>query len=240
MKNANQRSIALICMDEAYKEVLGNVKAPEDVKYDYITYEDEEYVSTFDSLFIFSDDPVNAVQEQQTRPTSVDWSKKAIVFIVPEKNLELAAGVLEYEVAGLISCEQFLAHGSKAMETLMDYSFILEPVLNFKVAEEVKKRKQRQSPVKRFVLDKEKVNVPLKKAEFAILQLLLDGKGTAEMAEELFYSVKTVKRYISNLIRSIGVTDRTGVVVHAIRNEWVTCERDEAILPFSNVKASAN
>lgn len=228
-----EHSVALVCMEEAYEEVLQEVKAPEDIRYDFVTYYDEEYVFTFDALFIFSSDPMRTMEEASQTTYTKDWSSKAIVFVVPEKNIYKAKKVLEEEIAGLISCEKFLEYSSESMKMLRKYSFILEPMLNYEIADAVKNKRERQLPIKRFVLQQEKVDIPLKKPELAILQLLLDGKGTVEMAEELFYSVKTVKRYISNLIRAIGTADRTGVVVHAIRKEWAHCERDENQLLFN-------
>lgn len=226
-----ERSVALICMDEAYKEKLGQVEAPQNIHYDFITSYNAERALQFDSLFIFSKDPLQAIEEETARVNVKEWTSKAIVFVVPEQHLDQAKPVLEEEIAGLISYEKFVQYASESMQLLFNNSFILEPMLNYEIAEVVKNRRQRQLPIKRFVLDKEKVDIPLKKAELTILQLLLDGKGTAEIAEELFYSVKTVKRYISNLIRAVGTADRTGVVVHAIREEWIKCEREEIAVP---------
>ncbi|MFC4737841.1 response regulator transcription factor [Bacillus daqingensis] len=223
---ADLKKIALICTEKAYAADLKKIQAPSSVLYEFLDEADDEYAATFDTLFLFSSDPDTLIKEQRARVKKVEWEGKQIVFIVPDDCMHKAKEMLREEMQGLISLEKFREHSEQAMEVICDHPFLLNPEVNYELAEEVKQRKERQQPISRFKLIPERVDVDLRKSELNILQLLLDGKSTPEMAEELYYSVKTVKRYVSNLIRGVGVSDRTGVVVHAIRNEWVDCERE--------------
>jgi two-component system response regulator DegU len=57
--------------------------------------------------------------------------------------------------------------------------------------------------------------------EWAVLQLLADGKANREIGLILFISEKTVKNHASNLFRKLGVQDRTQAVVEAVRRGWI-------------------
>ncbi|WP_147802780.1 response regulator transcription factor [Alkalicoccus halolimnae] len=218
--------IVLVCCEEDYVESFRHIKASKNVHYELLTEKaKDDYAATFDTLFVFSSDPAALIQEEEKRDHVTDWTKKKIVFITPEKNMPDAMQVLNLPVAGLISCEKFLRYAERAMETIAEYPFLLSPDLNYKVVEKLTEEKMRQKPIDRFLVQKERVDAPLRKSEVAILQLLLDGKSTVQIAEELFYSPKTVKRYVSNLISVMGEKDRTGVVVSAIRRGWVQSEK---------------
>jgi DNA-binding NarL/FixJ family response regulator len=51
--------------------------------------------------------------------------------------------------------------------------------------------------------------------EVEILRLLAAGKSNSEMAEDLFVSVRTVERHVSNIYAKIGVFGRSGRVAAA-------------------------
>lgn len=62
---------------------------------------------------------------------------------------------------------------------------------------------------------------PLKRLssrEREILQLVAEGKSSAEIAETLYLSPKTVETYRSRLMRKLGVSDLPGLVKFAIRH----------------------
>ncbi|HHV43660.1 MAG TPA: response regulator transcription factor [Firmicutes bacterium] len=50
-----------------------------------------------------------------------------------------------------------------------------------------------------------------------VLRGIVDGKSNREIAQELFLSEKTVKNHITNLLRKLGVQDRTQAAVLALR-----------------------
>jgi len=50
-----------------------------------------------------------------------------------------------------------------------------------------------------------------------ILELLADGRSNRDIAAELFLAEKTVKNYVSNLLRTLGMSRRTEAAVYAAR-----------------------
>lgn len=54
--------------------------------------------------------------------------------------------------------------------------------------------------------------------EREILQLVMEGKSSAEIAETLYLSPKTVETYRSRLMQKLGVGDLPGLVKFAIQN----------------------
>lgn len=54
-----------------------------------------------------------------------------------------------------------------------------------------------------------------------ILKYLARGDSNREIAEEIFLSEGTVKNYISNILASLGVPDRTKAAILAQKNGWI-------------------
>lgn len=57
----------------------------------------------------------------------------------------------------------------------------------------------------------------ISKREEEVLQLIALGKSTAEVAEQLFISAKTVKNHLANIYEKLDSRDRTQAVVRAVR-----------------------
>ena len=58
--------------------------------------------------------------------------------------------------------------------------------------------------------------------EMEVLQLVCEEKTTAEIAKELFISVRTVEGHRKNLIDKTGVRNTAGLVIFAIKNNLAT------------------
>jgi DNA-binding NarL/FixJ family response regulator len=54
--------------------------------------------------------------------------------------------------------------------------------------------------------------------EVEVLRLLADGLDSAEIAERLNYSVRTIKNIVSGAMTRLGMRNRTQTVAHAIRS----------------------
>lgn len=61
------------------------------------------------------------------------------------------------------------------------------------------------------------VDVPLTRRETEVLGHLIGGATNKKIADELGISYETVKEHVQNLLRKIGVVDRTQAAVWAIR-----------------------
>jgi DNA-binding NarL/FixJ family response regulator len=62
------------------------------------------------------------------------------------------------------------------------------------------------------------VDVPLTRREMDVLKHLVAGATNKKIAEALDISYETVKEHVQNLLRKIGVVDRTQAAVWAIRS----------------------
>lgn len=63
----------------------------------------------------------------------------------------------------------------------------------------------------------EKLTTPLSKREFEVLQMSLDGKTNAEIAERLFISLSTVKFHLRNTYSKLGVSNRKEALVYVVK-----------------------
>jgi DNA-binding NarL/FixJ family response regulator len=51
-----------------------------------------------------------------------------------------------------------------------------------------------------------------------VLRLLADGLDSAEIAQKLNYSERTIKNIVSGMMSRLGMRNRTQVVAHALRS----------------------
>lgn len=61
----------------------------------------------------------------------------------------------------------------------------------------------------------------LSKREWEVLQLLSKGYNNLDIAMHLYLSDKTVKNYVSSILKKLEVPDRTNAVLKALRQEWI-------------------
>ncbi|BAY94269.1 two-component response regulator [Tolypothrix tenuis PCC 7101] len=58
---------------------------------------------------------------------------------------------------------------------------------------------------------------PLTTRELDVLRLIVDGCSNAQIAEQLYITVGTVKTHVRNILNKLSVSDRTQVAVRALR-----------------------
>jgi two-component system nitrate/nitrite response regulator NarL len=61
------------------------------------------------------------------------------------------------------------------------------------------------------------VNADLSEREIEVLRLLAEGKGNAEIAQELFISPKTVKNHIASILVKLQIENRIQAAVYAVK-----------------------
>jgi DNA-binding NarL/FixJ family response regulator len=64
----------------------------------------------------------------------------------------------------------------------------------------------------------------LSSREREILQLLVEGKTNARIAELLYLSPKTIETYRSHLMQKLGIADLPGLVKFAIQHGLTSVE----------------
>ncbi len=62
---------------------------------------------------------------------------------------------------------------------------------------------------------------PLDERTLDVLRLLAEGYDTHEIAAELFYSVRTIKGIVHQIVRRFGLRNRSHAVAHAIHEGWI-------------------
>lgn len=58
---------------------------------------------------------------------------------------------------------------------------------------------------------------PLTSRELEVLTLIVDGNSNAEIAQQLYITVGTVKTHVRNILNKLCVSDRTQIAVRALR-----------------------
>lgn len=61
--------------------------------------------------------------------------------------------------------------------------------------------------------------------ELEILQLIVEGRSNAQIAGALYISEKTVKNHITNILRKLGLDDRTQAAVFALRHGLASLDK---------------
>lgn len=62
---------------------------------------------------------------------------------------------------------------------------------------------------------------PLDERDLNVLRLLAEGYDTHEIAAELFYSERTIKGIVHQIVRRFGLRNRSHAVAHAIHEGWI-------------------
>jgi DNA-binding NarL/FixJ family response regulator len=57
--------------------------------------------------------------------------------------------------------------------------------------------------------------------EKEILRLVVEGRSTREIAEELFVSHRTVSTHLTNIFNKLGVSSRSAAAAYAVRHRLV-------------------
>ena len=81
----------------------------------------------------------------------------------------------------------------------------------------VEKEVYRDLPIAVTVDEDELKRLDLSKREYEVLQLIVQGHSNAEIAENLFLSISTIKTHVSNLFTKMEVKSRTQAVEKARR-----------------------
>ena len=63
--------------------------------------------------------------------------------------------------------------------------------------------------------------LPLSTRELAVLDCAAQGLSNKQIANALYVTEQTVKNHLTSVLRKLGVDDRVGAILHAVRHGWV-------------------
>ncbi|MBU9721593.1 MULTISPECIES: LuxR C-terminal-related transcriptional regulator [Bacillaceae] len=158
---------------------------------------------------------------------SVKDSEQAVPIILVNKN-ELQNELLPYlslPLNGAVSEHYFMENFTSVMRCLSSMNMYFEPAFQKELVMRIERLKMPSRKIEKLKLDDRKVDHLLTGNEKKVLQLLLDGNNNREIAEQLYFANSTVNNYISDILKKVGVKDRTQAVVKVIRNGWVLTAR---------------
>ncbi|WP_181186002.1 response regulator transcription factor [Alkalicoccus urumqiensis] len=179
-----------------------------------------------------ADEPDICLVYAETIEEALDWlhtiqqtTSRPPVLLLPRTDEQEALLLMKKPLAGLITLDWLHQETDRIFSMLHSGEFLLDPAFYQPLVKATIQLRRRTQPITRFYLDEEAVDPALSRTEKQILLHLANGCNTEAIAEEMFYSPKTVKSYISRLIRHLHAPDRTAVVLHAIRSNWLIDER---------------
>ncbi|CAM3882851.1 response regulator transcription factor [Alkalicoccus chagannorensis] len=184
---------------------------------DTYVQEQEEY----DCCFFFLNDPGSRAELLEAAFTD----KQKVVIVTPQEDIDRSFHSLLYPISGLITLEWFISNAEAVCSSLQHQDFYLEPGLHHQLADQLSRLQTKAKPIRRFQLDEQQIPAGMSARDQKLLTYLINGYSTSQIADEMYYSAKTVKSYVSHLIRMVQVPDRTALVLHALKNEWVYDER---------------
>lgn len=146
---------------------------------------------------------------EATQKIIEQWPEAKIIIVTSFLDDEKVYPALE---AGATSYMLKTSAASKIAEAIRSTyagKSILEPEVTGKIM-----TRMREKPVR-------KLHDELTNREREILLLIAAGKTNAEIAEELFIAIKTVKVHVSNILAKLDVHDRTQAVIYAFQHDLV-------------------
>lgn len=112
--------------------------------------------------------------------------------------------VFELGVKGYILKESAISDILKCVDAISKGEFFVSPqVSNILLNMDIKQ--------------KQKNKIELTVSEERILKLIGTGKGSKEIADELFVSIKTVENHRSNICKKLGITGNAALLKYALR-----------------------
>lgn len=120
-----------------------------------------------------------------------------------------------YEYAGVLLKRDETGDVQKARE-ILETSLEIAIESNMRIL--VERIQQLQSQFDRVALESDSAPAGLTRREAEVLKLIAAGKTNRDIAEELFITVPTAARHVSNIFSKIGVNNRTEAAAYSSRH----------------------
>ncbi|HEY8552292.1 MAG TPA: response regulator transcription factor [Thermaerobacter sp.] len=138
-------------------------------------------------------------------------SAPVVVGITDRADPEALLGLVQAGLGGYLLANREAAGLAEAIRACTAGIFVIDAEIMSELAHD--------SPLYRYVPAPEEVERArlLSQREIEVLSRIARGKTTAQVAQELYISPKTVRNHLSHVMQKLGVRDRTQAVLFALR-----------------------
>lgn len=128
-----------------------------------------------------------------------------IIFLTMFKDSELIKKVVELGIKGFVLKENAINDIVNCIESVAEDKFFISPQVSDILFKQKDKKKKQEDDI-------------LTLSEQKIVNLIAQGKGSKEIAEELFVSIKTIENHRSNICKKLGITGNSALLKYALKN----------------------
>lgn len=180
---------------------------------------------SYDCLFFYTERYDRKIAENLAFFAETNEKPRHLLLVHENSSEKELLPYLTYSLNGIVSLDYLQEYPSILFQQIAEKGIFLEPCLHHDLIYEIEKRKLKDTPIEKLVLNREKVANILTLNEQDVLQLILEGYNNRKIAKTLYLAPSTVSTIISHLLRKIQANDRTDAMVKAIRNGWVDAQR---------------
>ncbi|SES08226.1 response regulator transcription factor [Salipaludibacillus aurantiacus] len=127
-------------------------------------------------------------------------------------------------IKGIVSLTYLTNEYKTVLSSLEKYEMFLDHDLQKELISVININTPSSIPVKKFILNKNKITINLSEREYQLLQFLLDGYNVSEIANKMSFSQSTISQNLGDLLKKMKASSRTAAAVEVIRNGWIyTC-----------------
>lgn len=130
-----------------------------------------------------------------------------IIMLTMHADQEVVAAALRAGASGYLVKDCSVEEIAEAVRLAADEDASLTPDIAASMLDEVRRLPSGDTDEERVVTRREE----------EVLQLIADGCSTAEVAERLYISQKTVKNHLASIYQKLDARDRTQAVLRAVR-----------------------
>jgi NarL family two-component system response regulator LiaR len=143
------------------------------------------------------------------RRIASEWPRVRVIALTSFLDDDKVFPAVRAGAAGYLLKDVEPAELVKAIRTVHAGEGLLHPAVASRLMEEVAAGGGREAPDN------------LTPREREVVGLIARGRSNKRIALELGISEKTVKTHVSSILGKLGLTDRTQVALHAVRERWV-------------------
>jgi DNA-binding NarL/FixJ family response regulator len=152
---------------------------------------------------------------ETTRQLHRDYPHIKVIILSMHTGPDYIFQVLNGGASGYVLKQSDAAQVLMAIDAVLAGEIFLSPDISLEAVEEYARQVEssRQDDPELFT-----------SREREVLQLMAEGRSNQQIADQLFISVKTVEAHRSNMMRKLGVTNKTDLIKYAYRKGWASLE----------------